>query len=210
MALGSSGNCSVRCCSLTESITSMSFLLLFQNLLHELENRSLFHHKKSVPFRSYWNTENFLFYLLLSWCHRISCRGQSHPERIIPHQQANKRSQHSAPLSVQEAAECSARRCCSTAARLCLQDVPGVTKQCSLCPSPGHPCVPAPAARPGHLELTTLLCSGRTWLHPFLTAWCKTLPIARTALWSVGGWFSLVFLGVGLLSFPLIYHVIHC
>lgn len=41
----------------------MSFLLLFQNLLHELENRSLFHQKKSVHFwSSHLNTEKFPSY----------------------------------------------------------------------------------------------------------------------------------------------------
>lgn len=184
----------------------MSFLLLFQNLLHELENRSLFHQKKSVHFRSsHLNTEKFPFYLLLSCCGKIPCRGCI-PRSVIPHQEAVERPQHSTPLSAQEAAECHARTACS------LQ--PGCACRMSLTSqSSAHfsqPLVRAPAASLGQFEPTPLLASGMTWLHPFLTAWCKAFSIARTVLWSVGGWFSLVFLRVGFLSFPLIYHVIHC
>lgn len=66
----------------------MSFLLLFQNLLHERENRSLFHQKKSVHFRSsHLNTEKFPFYLLLSCCGRIPCRGYIPRESFLTNRQ---------------------------------------------------------------------------------------------------------------------------
>lgn len=134
---------------------------------------------------------------------RIPCRG-SIPRGVIPHQEANERPQHSPLLSVQEAAEGHPRTVSSTAARLCLQDVPGFPNQCSLCPSPV-----AVLQLPAWGSLSPHLCCD--WAgFGCIPSWQPGArhSIATTVLWSVGGWFSLVFLGV--LSFPLIYHVIHC
>lgn len=183
----------------------MSFLLLFQNLLHELENRSSFHQRRIFTSGLLlWTLKKLQSIYCSAAAAEFPARVASQEESFLPNRQM--RDPSTDPL-FQPRRLLSA---CSTAGRLCLQDVPGLTNQCSLCLSPGQPCVRAPAASLGQVAPTPLLCSGRAWLPPLLTAWCKTISITRTVLWSVGGWFSLVFLGVGFLSFPLICHVIHC
>lgn len=94
---------------------------------------------------------------------------------------------------------------CWVPCKIPVQDVPGFTNQCSLSQPRAALCL-CSSCQPG------AVCT-----HTSAVLWLGCVPsdslvqdtaIARTVLWSVGGWFSLVFLGdwVFILSFDLSCH----
>lgn len=156
----------------------MSSLLLFQNLCMNRKTDHYFTRRR--VFTSgllIWTLENF---------HSIYCSAAVqnslqgfHPKRS----HSSPRGKWETPTLTPSFSPGGCWRPCKNSQFHCSQAVPA---GCPWVPKPvltlSQPCGRAPAASLGQSEPTPLLWLGRIWLHPFLTAWCKTLHCHNCSL----------------------------